>query len=99
MCNAIEIPVYLFIYLYGTYVLFFHSGYQLGLGKAFPVLWGARILYNVVTIANGHFPGKQLLCRFQFLRLALSTRVKKSILYPDQLQVFAISGVVTATYN
>ena len=65
--NAIKISVYLFIYLYGIYVLFFHPRYQLGLGKAFLVILGAGKLCITVTIANGHFSGMRLLCRFQFL--------------------------------
>ena len=63
----------------------------------FPVLWGSGKLCNIVTIVNGHFPGKGYCVHSSFLSLAFSTRVKKSMLYPDLLQVFAISGVETAT--
>ena len=64
----------------------------------FPVLWGAGKLCNVV-LPMDIFPGKGYCVDSSFLRLALSTRVKKSMLYPDLLEVFVISGVDTAMYN
>ena len=58
----------LFIYLFIMYVrAVFPPGLLIRFGKAFPVLWGAGKLCNLVTIANGYYSGKRLLCRFQFL--------------------------------
>ena len=55
---------------------------------------GCLELCNIVTIANGQ--GSGYCVDSSFLRLALSTGLKKFMLHPDLLQVFAISGVETA---